>query len=408
MIKLKIKPKLKSLLKILAATGIFLLSTVGADIFFAQTSFYKLDKLALKLNDSDKHNYYSGYKPALVRVTKRDVSDDLVMNAYVPIEGYFKYNAMVENVYQTVSTKTVCGDIDISILSQRTFSITEEKDEYGGYTLDNNQFSTYYGYDFLSRDEMISTRFGAAGFVFISDSFADKLLEKNGLTSYDDLLLNEQYSLITINNKISGSEISTYSINNIIYSEKNSGPITKQLYGDFMVAYLGWKKDCQPNVKISLDFQLKVDSFGNARTLRELNDSGYGVDTCDYEIKIYDYENDVYINDTEFVNELGKCFNPTKDILFFILGIVFFTGVSSVMILTLDKFLNNKELLILELIILGLLFGYGITLIFIRIPWILSVAPVIGILLYLILISTLIPSIFRKFDLGDKKDENIQ
>ena len=393
----------KSWIGIAIFVAFILSSIIGSNFLFAQTSIYKLDNLANSLNNYNEHDYYKGYYPSLVRLTKKDFSDDYMMNAYSEIETFLAKNKYTQNVYQVISTETTASDYDISIISQKTFSITKQIDSYGGYTLDGNGYTTYFGYDTIDRTTMISPRFNCSGFVFITDTFADKLLEKYKLSSYIDLITNEQYSVLDIFDKNNGSFVTRLSINNIIYGDKINAPQTNKLYGDFGVAYLGRKKDEQPNAVLSLDFQLKVDPYGSAKIFRELSKVGYSTDTCFYNVMIYNYSTNQYEQNQQFVNELPLALDSSKDILYFSFAMGIFIVLTCLIVLVIDNFLNKKEQEIVEIVLLLIFVIYGIIATFVRIPWIIGLLPFIAIVIYLLNFSIFLPKLIKKCNKEDKK-----
>lgn len=378
-------------------------SIIGPNFLLSQTSIFKLDNLANRLNNYNEHDYYKGYNPSLVRITKKDFSEGLMMDAYSQIQNYLNQNKYTQNVYQVISTPTSTFDYDISLISQKTFSVTQEKDSEGGYTLDGGIYTTYYGYNTVDKSTMISPRFNCSGFVFITDTFADKLLKKYNISSYLDLITKEEYGVLNVIDKNNGALVTNLSINNIIYGSKMVAPQTNKIYGDFGVTYLGWKKDEQPNAKLSLDFQLKVDPYGSAKVFRELSKVGYSTDTCYYNVKTYNYSTDQYEEDYQFVAELPNALDTSNDILFFSLGIGIFVVLTCCIVLVIDEFLNKKEQRSVEIVLIILFAIYGVIATFLRIPWIMGLIPVIAVVTYLFNFFMFLPKIIKKTYLGGEK-----
>lgn len=388
--------KLKSLFKILTSVFVFAISVVGSNFLLSQTSTCKIDQVVNKLNDTNKHDYYNDFQKIKVRMTKKDISNTMICKLYNSTLIKLTQQRFAIDVYSVVSTKTSAKDLDITLFSQPTFSVTENKDKYGGYTLDWKEYTTYYGYKDMEKLEMVNPRFDADGFVFISDTYADKLLEKYNLTSYDDLMFKEEYNILPIINDETGEEITRLSINNIIYSKYIYGPITLNLYNDFGIATFGKNQYDQPKLKYSLDFSLKADAYGNAKAFKLLAKDGFNFENCDFDIQVYDYQNKEYVVNTQIADELKNAFDSKLDVLFFILGFALFVGLVVVSFLFLKKVLSDKEQFIFELVILGMFTVYGLVLNFVNVPWILSVVPILSTISIAVLVRGIVSKLLKK------------
>lgn len=143
----------------------------------------------------------------------------------------------------------------VSMFSLPTFSIAASPLPSGYYYLDWGVFSTYYSDDILGPRGYLDVRFGSDAFIFINDIFADALLAKYNIDSYETLILDERYCVLEIS---SGETLTRYCINNIISSTDRNSPEIIKTSPFFGVTI---KSPRFSSVSLRFDFQVPNNRF---------------------------------------------------------------------------------------------------------------------------------------------------
>lgn len=188
----------------------------------------------------------------------------------------------------------------LKLYTQNSFSISNGLLPDGGHYLDYGIFSTYYADDILGPRKYLDIRNNCDSFIFISDTYADKLLEKYNISSYEELINDDKYSVLEM--MVDNDKTCKFSINNILYSDKRHGLRAKNLYGDFAVAYnySGINKWSEVNFEIDL----KANIYSNSNLFKDFHAQGYSIDKFDYNFFKYDSATSSYF----LSNELNKKF----------------------------------------------------------------------------------------------------
>jgi hypothetical protein len=163
---------------------------------------------------------------------------------------------------------------------QYTYSIGAKYD--WGYYLDYGLFSTYYRDEILPNRQYLEHRYNSNGFVFISDTFANKLLDLYGINDYKQLILDEKYCLLEceINNKPL-----KFCINNILYSNQRTGPRVQYLEDLFCVFH--GRQSLLQELDFCVEVDLKSDIYGTGLFFKTLNALGYNVNNTEIQFKTY-------------------------------------------------------------------------------------------------------------------------
>ena len=279
------------------------------NIFFAQTSEYKINTFSNQLiysNDS-----YDQSRSTILSIEALEKEDA----GFADLFRYYYYNQVVFGIRMKV--ENIILEEGCAFFTIPTFSIRTSEEAQGGYYLDGGLFYTYYSDDILGQRGYLTIRNGCDSFVFISDKFADYLLEKYNLNSYEELIKHNTYSTLVSKDE-NGNEIKLC-INNIVYSDKRSAPRCAQLYGDFFsIIYKNNRVASSSSTIFEID--LKNSTYSCSRVLNELNMMGYSV--SDYNFSFRKFESDKYVvrNDLNiYYNDIYK--NSSDFISYFLLVI---------------------------------------------------------------------------------------
>ena len=168
-----------------------------------------------------------------------------------------------------------------------TYSVREtnssDKDEV--YMIDYAQYYAYFArpvHDFRNQTPQ--------GFVYISDTLADKLVEKHGiegptkLDRYNQLLSNSEYSVLPLYSSVFNEEVNI-TITNIVHSniEEGQGKRMLALYDDFALIWL--VESVSKKLEYSFEIDLKNNPYGNKKAINFLNSYGFTYENSDFLIK---------------------------------------------------------------------------------------------------------------------------
>ncbi len=311
--------------------AVFLVSSISASLLCLGTSKFRTDKF---VNDLFSYNTHSSYSiddcPILHFSTLEGKSNDSLLRTFYYNNQVYSARSMTEN-----SNKIVLDDasIDFSLFSQPAFYARELPEENGGYYLDFGLYYAYFNSDFLGGNNFITNRFGADGFIVLSDTVADKLLDAYGISSYEELIKNEKYALIDV----SVDDVTTlkFSINNIVYSTFRDAPRTYDLYGDFALTYMN--PTLSKVYTQSFELDLKQNAFCIKSVLTTLEYSGYTPDTTSMYFKSLNSSGE-YETNIELSNEFVKSQNRSSDVVCLLLYFVILAGG-----LFFTLWINNKK-----------------------------------------------------------------
>lgn len=287
-----------------------------ANLVLINTNNFKLDQISYSINQNNKYSYFQDeHESTILKIFPDEPQDPLAFNM---LYANTYYNVLNGPIREMNSTPAASFDFNIHLETQYTFSIEPTLSTFGGYRLDNGLYHTYFSDDILGHRGYLIPRFQCQTFIFISDTFADKLLEKynlpNGIEGYKELILNPTYAVlpIEINN-----HLFNFCINNVIYTNLRNAPRTYELYGDF--ALFCFNNYVAPAVDLHFEIDLKDNPYCISQTLLNVNACGYSNDNASFEFYCFNYESEQYV----FNEKISKSFvawnNDGNDSLYLIL-----------------------------------------------------------------------------------------
>lgn len=213
-----------------------LLLSIGFFAVNAVSYNYSCYRFALSVYGSG-HVVFDSYDPVIYRLEpKSDGENEVGTNSLNSLFDYYYYNPSVGDCrYLFSNSFEDAGGSPLTFFTQQTFLISNDLLPDGGHYIDYGMFASYYADDILGVKRYLQPRFDCDSFVFISDDYADTLLAKYGLSSYEELIQNERYCVLPLT--VDGSREIRVSINNILYSEKRHGVRVKELYPYFGLMY---------------------------------------------------------------------------------------------------------------------------------------------------------------------------
>lgn len=316
------------------------------------TESYKLEKFSSTIYKQTQKN--DSYECKILNVKKNkaryDNDTDVI---YKDAFNQFYYNKIVadtrliiDDVVRVESTET-----NIKLFTQDTFSISNDFLPEGGHYVDYGMFSSYYADDILGRRKYLFERFGCDSFVYISDTFANKLLEKYGISSYEELIRNEQYAVLEV--KINDTGRFKFSINNILYSDKRHAKRASELYGDFALVYETQK--LKKVLNTSIEFDLKSNPYCVKQTITQIKSLGYNLNNSQFNFGKFNKETMSFEIDRQTNSKFidSQKFNNSSGITFFCIVFLF----NFIAQIILSVFLKNKKRRILSLLVFLTIFS---------------------------------------------------
>jgi len=331
---------------------VFLVSSFVAPIFSLGFEDFKLDYLAYQINDYNSHVLSdSDFKSSIITIQSHDSKA-----TYLDLLSAFYYNSLNKNVRLQLSKDVSFNSMNLHLLSQDTFSIRTEEEKDGGYYLDKGLYYTYYSDDILGPREYLKNRFDCDTFIFISDSFADKLVNFYGLQDtenpYRILIQDKRYCVLDF--QFNGN-ILKFCINNIIYTNKRNAPRTKELYGDFAVFYRLIEFDSFLDYEFEID--LKDNPFCIKQTFKSINSLGYTISNSNFLIKTFDRASNSYSSNIALSQKYHNAWKNNSVI--FIIAYILLILVSMTLLWLLSYSKCNKNIFVF-LICFAIFFIYGI------------------------------------------------
>lgn len=294
-------------ISILITVVCFLLFSFCSALLYTQTTNYKIDHLAYNINDYNKHYYGNNTKRPFVKINKRD-SHQL----YNDLFSQFYYSDDSGSVRQYMDNECVFFTDDgvinkkVTLYTQSTFSITDSEAKDGGYRIDYGLFHSYFS---DPNKSYLGIHFECDSYVFISDTFADILLdyhnlpssEETKIESYKKLISEEQYAVLKV--KIDNDTVVRLSINNIIYSSKRTGPRCLEFNNYFgLISFPYFSKLLKPCFEI--DF--KTYAYYITSVLSKTDQLGYNRDNSEFSFFTYNYDDKLYELDSSVTDAFTK------------------------------------------------------------------------------------------------------
>lgn len=284
-----------SKISILITIVCFLLFSFCSALLYAQTTNYKIDHLAYNINDYNKHYYGNNTKRPFVKINKRD-SHQL----YNDLFSQFYYSDDSGSVRQYMDNDCVFFTDDgvinekVTLYSQSTFSIANSEAKDGGYRIDYGLFHSYFS---DPNKSYLGIRFGCDSYVFISDTFADILVdyydlpssEEAKIESYKKLISEERYAVLKV--KIDNDTVVRLSISNIVYSSKRTGPRCLEFNNYFGLISFPYLSNL---LKPCFEIDFKTYAYYITSVLFKTDRLGYNRDNSEFSFFIYNYDDKLY------------------------------------------------------------------------------------------------------------------
>ena len=269
-------------------------------------------------------------------------------------------------------------DSQITFLTQNTFSVSDIKNSAGYFNMDFNMYYSLFSKTDLSSISYLSKRYGSNTFVFISDSYAKKLVDYYGIKGENplfSLISDESYCIL--NFKLDNGQSFSASINNVVSSTYRFGERTSELYGDFVLIYSN--SIVYPlfdGFKFEIDF--KVNQYGNKQILKDTLNLGYNHNNSHFRFFKFNYSTKSMYHDENtdvaYVSLLSE--NTTFFDIFYFCIILFFSFLVVILnLLRMNYFRNKNDLFLISTIFL---FLYGVISIFVRMIHIASLFVVLS------------------------------
>lgn len=262
----------------------------------SKTALGQIDALTYRLNDYNNHTINGDFIRPYVRIEDKNVRDRL----YTDLLRQFYYSddsGSIRQLMQNECDVEIGGSKhEIVLYSQDILGIQNTISADGGYRIDYGIFHAYFSDSELGERGYLGKRFNCDTYIFISDTFADALLEEYGLAktreAYLSLIKEEQYAILHIN--VDGLKDITLSINNIIYSDKRMGARCSYFNKYFGLINYNYVSDVlQP----AFEIDLKAYSYYISSVLDKTEQMGYGVGSYNYRFYKYDYSKGKYFED---------------------------------------------------------------------------------------------------------------
>lgn len=305
---------------ILAATIFAVLSVIGA-ITLTYTSDYAMDSFISTI--CDYNSDISIKENPDIFAVKQDVKDSTSNYIFNDLLDIFYYNLDVSAVRCSIDNSFVIQELEeskIHIETQDTFW-TEYRTTGTGETiiyLDYGLYSPYY----IDSDLINRNYSNCDTFIYISDTIANKLIEKydikvaedNYRDAYKELVMNDKYGII----HLLSDDISIQArIVNVLDSSSRNGPRTFELYGDFGLIHLN-----SHTHKEELQARFEIDLKNNPSTIRSVFNTtlalGYNESNSNFSYAIYQdgYHEDESVI-VSFEEVISKDYNDTTIIAIF-------------------------------------------------------------------------------------------
>lgn len=372
--------KRRIFLSLIPSITIILFSTLSF-LALKQTNEYKLDSFASQLYDN-KTYVYNDYDSVILKIKKnKPINENDKINNYQSLFSQYHYYSQVKDDRLLFDNQINDGVNDIQFYNQNTFSINNGLLPDGGHYIDYGVFSAYYADDILGPRKYLEQRFGCDSFIFISDNYADYLLDKYNISTYEELIKKEEYCVLNVN--VDGERTAKFCINNILYSNKRHGGRAKELYNYFGLVYNSSKISSWSSFHLELD--LKAYPYGTCNVLKGINELGYNKDNSTFSFFTYDKNASHYVENSIANEYFLSLFESNDQIWFSIFSIVILIDVACLIFeyFYLGKKFNISAYSLLFAVLFFVL--YGIIINFILVNYLLSIVPVVSIILLLIL-----------------------
>ena len=331
----------KGVASTIAMICVFFFASVFASLSCFGTKEFKLDRMAYQINNYNQSTILDeDFKSTIVNVKSHENDKN-----FFDMLRYFYYNSLNRATRVQVSNKVTCNNMDLHLVTQDTYSIRTEEEPGGGYYIDKGLYYSYYSNELLGNRQYLSYRFGCETFVFISDVFADKLIDYYGISSlenaYELLITEKEYAVIDL--VIDGNKTVKVCINNIVYSTKRQAPRTLELYGDF--ALFCYRRDFIGTIDFEFEVDLKDNPYCIKQTIKSIEAFEYNSQNSDFTFKSFDKQTQKYKVDDKLTNRFKSISEKFDWIFYLIFSLMIIAGIALLIILA--KFGDGSSAIVL-------------------------------------------------------------
>ncbi len=357
--------KIKKILNYFLHPLLLLIFTGVTILTLSRTSDFIKDRLSYEMLNYNVPGDKNEYKPLIsFSKTPEKIEEDGNKSFTGLFISYSSNGLFISDYRENVvgNNRFIGTDMSLHLMFQPTYSIATSKDDSDqGYKLDYEHYQTYYSDDILGKRGYLQYRFGAESFLFISDSFADKLISYykqlyslDELT-YDDLILYERYALIYLEND-NGNFIKLC-INNIIYSNVGKAPRVQELHGDFGLINLGY--GIEKKLDSEFEVEIKNNPYTTKRVFSDFSRFGYNIETCDFSFKTYDDQAKKYVTNERLDNLFIQASSNKDNMVYSMLSIILIF-LAEIILFILDYKPNNNHVpLAISFLIMTLMIVVG-------------------------------------------------
>lgn len=358
---------MKKHLNIIICVASFLVFSFCSALISTTLSDFGYDRLAYNINDYNSSTMRDkSFHPTIINIVEKEENTDN-KNAFDNALSYFYYNQANGNIRNQVIQDVKFGEMPIKLETQPTFSIKKSEKVSPGYYIDYGLYSSYYMDEILGNRGYLSFRYDCDSFIFISDTFADKLIEFYGIDTeepYKTLIEKESYCVLPLTTS-DGNTIK-FCINNILYTNARSARRTYELYGDFALFY--YRGKISPSLQLEFEIDFKDSPYSIKKTLKDMEQLGYRVDNYNFSFKRFDEKTGFYVfSDLLTKSYLALQNGESKDALTIVgvLGVIVISFLS-LFFISKERKLTQKEKRIIFIIdlICSLAFGIVVTFIY--------------------------------------------
>ncbi len=335
---------------------LYFLSSIIGGLVLSRTKDYKYDSLTYQINDYNKGvEVDNSFTRPYMRLTRKNETNDL----YQDLLANYYYSDRVNDVRQyfqnDIRYKFPGEDeykVDFRFYSQSTVYIPPEpiNDQRIEYKIDYRLFTAYFSDNELGRRGYIGKRFECDSYIFIIDTFANKLCDYYGLENnregYLQLLSNEEYAVLSFS--VDGT-LYRYSINNVLYSDSRSAPRCATFNEFFGVVPFSFLKEIYIPC---FEFDFKTYSYWTRMLFNDLERLNYTTKDYNFDFFTYDKQNETYMlneNINKVMLDNTRNWSLTSFYILFIISII---GVN----ILLHSVKNGKQISMLLFIIFISLF----------------------------------------------------
>lgn len=349
------------------------------------TSFY-LDKLAYDISNYNVEfqSAINGKYPYLrieKKVNDEKLFDDLYNEYYYDIDAK-SIRQIVDNDVSLLNDETT----NLTLHTQKSFSVSDTPNNYGGYRMDYGMFDAYFSSKELGGSKAyLGKHFNCDSYIFITDKFANFLCEKYKLPANKDgylkLIKNEEYAVLKTLDR-NNNEVS-FSINNIVYSNTRSAERCSQFNELFGIINYSYVSDV-----FSLAFEIDLSNYAHRLTtvLKKNYKMGYTIRDYDFCFYRYNSKEKSYMFDKENSDQYLEIYQKKNSILPTIISAISFIAYLIIFVLFTFKLklrpIKNLLIMVFYLILLSI---YSILAAYFYTYYAFSILPIVLLITFILM-----------------------